>query len=57
MGKQSPMDMYLKKQKFSDLNGSDSDKRDAGSNEVVAVKRNRSSFLRKYDAAYLHFGL
>ena len=56
MAKRGPMDMYLEKQTFSNLNGFDSEESDAESSEELAVKGNRSSFLRKYDAAYLHFG-
>ena len=50
MAKRCPMDMYLKRQAFSELNGSDSDERDVGSSKVLAIKRSRSSFRRKYDA-------
>ena len=46
----------MKRQTFSDVNGSYLDKSDVGSNEVLAVKRIRWSFVRKYDAAHLHFG-
>ena len=31
--------MYMKRQTFSELNGSDSDKSDVGSSKVLAVKR------------------
>ena len=48
--------MYMKRQTFSDLNCSDSEESGVGSSEVLAVKRSRLSFVRKYDAAYLHFG-
>ena len=44
------------RQIFSNLNDSDSDESDVESSEVLAVKRSRSSFVWKYDAAYLHFG-
>ena len=44
------MDMYMKRQTFSGLNGSDSNVSDVGSSEVLVGKRNRSSFDRKYDA-------
>ena len=46
----------MKRQTFSDLNGSDSEESGVGSSEVLSVKRSRSSFVRKYDAGYLHFG-
>ena len=49
--------MYMnKKQTFSDLNGSDSDKNDVESSLALAVKRSYLSFVRKYDASYLHIG-
>ena len=48
--------MFIKRQTFSDLNGSDSDKSDVRSSEVLVVKISGSSFLWKYDPAYLHFG-
>ena len=50
------MDTYIKRQTFSGLNGSDSGESGVRSIEVLAVKRSRSHFVRKYDAAYLHFG-
>ena len=49
MAKRGPMDMYLEKQTFSDLNGFDSEESDAESSEELAVKKSRSSFLRKLD--------
>ena len=45
----------MKRQTFSDPNGSDSEESGVGSSEVLAVTRSRSSFVWKYDAAYLHF--
>ena len=48
--------MNMKRQIFSDLNGSDSEESGFGSSKVLAVKRIRSSFVLKYNAAYLHFG-
>ena len=56
MAKRGSVDMYTKRQTFSDLNGSDSDESDVGSSEMLAVKRSLSSFVWEYDAAYLHFG-
>ena len=48
--------MYTKRQTFSVLNVSDLNKRYVESSKVLAVKRSRSSFVRKYVATYLHFG-
>ena len=39
IAKRGPMDMHMKRQTFSDLNGSDSDESDVGSSEVLAVQR------------------
>ena len=48
--------MYMnKRQTFSILNNSYSDKSDAGSTKVLLVKRSRLSFVHKHDALYLHF--
>ena len=57
MGKRGPMDIYMKqRQSVSDLDDSDSNESDAGSTEVLAAKRSRSTFVRKYDPSYLKFG-
>ena len=55
MAKRRLMDMYTKRKTFSVLNVSHSNESYVESSEVLAVKRSRSSFVRKYIAAYLHF--
>ena len=41
------MDIYIKRQAFSELHGSDSNKSDVGSGEVLAAKRSQSKFVWK----------
>ena len=47
--------MYTKRQTFSVLNVSHSNESYVKSSEVLAVKRSRLSFVRKYVAAYLGY--
>ena len=60
MAKRGPMDIYMKQwQSVSNLDDSDSNESDTGSNEateVLTAKRNRSTFVQKYDPSYLKFG-